>query len=68
MSVDAPKPAAVPAIDYAEHTLEIPTWSAKHLDRKTAAAKAKEISSDDDTVVLAELTPKQVDELLSKQA
>ena len=63
MSVDAPKPAAMPSIDYAEHTLEVPAWSGK---QSTRHASANVIASDDDTVVLAELSPSQVDELLSK--
>lgn len=63
MPVDAPKPPALPSIDYAEHTLEIPAWGGK---QNTRNAMAKDLASDDDTVVLAELSPQQVDELLSK--
>lgn len=63
MSVDAPNPAAMHPIDYAEHTVEVPAWSAKQNARN---ATAKDPTSDEDTVVLAELSPQQVDELLSK--
>ncbi|MBC7982930.1 MAG: hypothetical protein H7Y02_03655 [Candidatus Obscuribacterales bacterium] len=68
MSLEAPKPIAMPSIDYADHTVEIDTrWLFADRPELDAKMKAAEESRDHgDTRVGVDLTATQINELLAQ--
>jgi hypothetical protein len=65
MSVNAPKPEAMPHIDYADHTLEIDTrWMLTERPGLKARKTSSDTGANEDPGVGADLTATQVNELL----
>ena len=67
MSVNAPKPEETPAIDYADHTVEVDMrWLLARRQERNKLAESSE-AADGETPDGSELDPSQISELLNRK-